>query len=264
MLLGYNKKRPTETNYKDFENKLIKGLEKLNLEGLSLMFYGSYVRGDYNPGRSDIDALMVFKNNVVINKKELNLVGKIVHNALKENNVPFQVSVTDIATMKDSRFNTYDESYKDYFCSEGKIVIGPDYRNEFNYELPTMNEQIPVKFNLRKSRINLLFAEHDKNEDYELFLKKFTKTLDSVSRASKQISYFIDGGLRKNRFSAQSSLKKLFPNINPEPLIRIKELYHDLYKLDEIYKNPDQIMPLWNDSLTFFEEMIKEYIKIKN
>jgi len=76
-------------------------------------------------------------------------------------------------------------------------------RPEFCYELPTMNEQIPVRFNLRKSRTGLLFAEHDREEDYETFLRRFTKTLDSVSRGSKQILYFSDGEMRKNRFAAQ-------------------------------------------------------------
>jgi predicted nucleotidyltransferase len=261
MLPGYNQERPVERNYLDFEEKLINGLEELDLEGLSLMTYGSFVRGDYNPGRSDIDAVMTFPDDVVINKENLSLVGKVLQQALRENNVPFQVSVTDLTTMRDGRFNTYDESFYGYFQEEGKIIVGPDYRAEFCYELPTMNEQIPVRFNLRKSRIGLLFAEHYREEDYESFLGKFTKTLDSVSRGSKQILYFFDGELRKNRFAAEAFLQNTFPTIDVEPLLKIKELYHDPAKLDSLYRQPEEVLKLWNSSVTFFEEMIREYIK---
>lgn len=261
MLLGYNQERPTERNYRDFEEKLVRGLTDLSQEGLSLMIYGSFIRGDYNPGRSDIDAVMTFPDDVVIDKQNLGLVGKVLHQALKGNNIPFQVSVTDLSTMRDGRFNTYDESFDAYFDEEGEIVVGPDYRPEFCYELPTMNEQIPVRFNLRKSRTGLLFAEHDRQEDYENFLRRFTKTLDSVSRGSKQILYFSDGELRKNRFAAQRLVQEVFPAVDVEPLVRIKELYHDPAKLDSLYQQPEEVMKLWNSSVTFFEEMIMEYIK---
>lgn len=260
-ILGYNQKRPSEMNYKDFEQKLIEGLKDLDIKGLSLMIYGSFVRGDYNPGRSDIDAVMTFSDDVVIDKKNLGLVSKVLQQALKGNNIPFQVSVTDLSTMKDGRFNTYDISFKNYFFEEGKIIVGPDYREDFCYELPTMDEQVPVRFNLRKARAGLLFSEHDKSQNYENFLVKFTKTLDSVSRGSKQILHFVDGELRKNRFAAQELVQKFFPLIDTEPLAKIKNLYHHPEKLDELYHKSDEIIKLWNSSVTFFEEMIKEYIR---
>ena len=45
MILGYNQARPTAENYHDFQSKLVSGLKNLDIEGLSLMFYGSFVRG---------------------------------------------------------------------------------------------------------------------------------------------------------------------------------------------------------------------------
>lgn len=85
--------------------------------------------------------------------------------------------------------------------------------------------------------------------------------MDSVSRGSKQILYFSDGELRKNRFAAQRLVQEVFPAVDIEPLVRIKKLYQDLEKLDSLYEQPEEVMKLWNSSLTFFEEMIREYIK---
>lgn len=47
MVLGYNEARPQEQNYRDFVEKLGAGLEELGIQGVSLMLYGSFVRGDY-------------------------------------------------------------------------------------------------------------------------------------------------------------------------------------------------------------------------
>jgi predicted nucleotidyltransferase len=262
MLLGYNQTRPTEENYRDFQEKLVAGLKELDIPGLSLMIFGSYIRGKYDVGRSDVDAVMVFPDDVVIDKKNLAQAAIVLHKALKGNPVPFQVSVSDLTTMKEGRFNTYDESFKDYFFDDTEaIVIGTDYREKFRYELPTMNEQIPVRFNLRKSRTGLLFAEHDRHEDEETFLRKFTKTMDSASRASKQILYFMDGTLRKERFAAEDLIADVFPEIDITPLSKIRRMYKDPPQIDEIYKKPEEVMQLWNATVTFFEEMVRGFIR---
>jgi hypothetical protein len=261
MILGYNQARPKKQDYEEFEKKLVSGISGLNIDGLSLMLYGSYVRGDSDFGRSDIDAVLIFPDKYVINKENLHKASVVVHEALKGKNVPFQVTVTDIETMRDGRFNSYDDTFEPYFKEEARIT-GKDYRPEIKYELPTMNEQSAVRFNLRKIRTGLLFAEHDKNEDYDAFLSKFNKSLDAVSRGSKQIVYFVDGVMRKNRFSGIDAVRETFPNVYVDTLLKIKRLYKNHEQLDAIYKKPDKALELWNSAATFFEEMIKAYIEI--
>jgi hypothetical protein len=262
MVLGYDEERPLKANYQDFLEKLKGGLEDIGDRGISLMIYGSYVRGDYVSGRSDIDGVLTFPGNVVIDKNKLNLVSKAVACAQKENNIPFQVTVTDLKTMQDGRFNTYEKNFKPYFADEGRIIFGKDYRNEFSYLIAEHSDQNALRFNLRKSRTGLLFFEYDKTNDYQRMLERFNKTLDATSRASKQILGFIDGNLRKNRFSALEELSKIFPNLDTEPLKKIKKLYHNLNELDCLYKSPEELIKVWNDSVTFFESLIKSYLEL--
>ena len=260
MVIGYDEDRPTEQDYKDFLAEFVNGLQG-KVDELSLMIYGSFVRGDYQPGRSDIDALMVFPDDVVIDKYKLRIVSKKLHKALEGRNIPFQITVTDLTTMKDGRFNSFPPSFKPYFEDEGIILLGPDYTSQFRFELPTMDEQGPLTFNLRKSRQGLLFAEHLINTDYVAFIEKFKRSLDGISRGSKQIMDMADDKFRVNRFSALEGLVTTFPNINPGPLEKIKYLYKNLQELDELYKRSEEVTTLWNDSVTFFEEMIKAYVK---
>lgn len=261
MILGYNTPRPRRENYQDFMDKLVEGLNELGDNGLSLMIYGSFLRGDYIPGRSDIDAVLTFPYDVVIDKEFLHEVSLILYNVLKGNNIPFQVSPLDVTTMRDGRFNSFTDDFYDYFRLEGKVIVGPDYRTEMVCLSVKTGEESTLSHNLRKIRKSLLFAEHDRQEDYEKFLEQFNATLNAVSRGSKQILYLVDGELRKNRFSALRELSKYFPTVNLEPLERIKYLYYNLDKLNQLYRNPDEMMLIYNSTSTLLEEVIREYIK---
>ncbi|MBI2129081.1 nucleotidyltransferase domain-containing protein [Candidatus Woesearchaeota archaeon] len=261
MVLGYNQKRPTAKNYLDFLDRLISGLNRIGDGRLSLMVYGSFVRGDYTPGRSDIDAVLTFPHDVVIDKEFVHEISVVLHKALERNNVPFQVSPLDVTIMRDGTFNSFTDEFYNYFQSEGRVVVGPDYRTEMTCLRTKSGEENTLSHNLRKTRQALLFSEHDRKEDYEKFLERFDGSLNAASRGSKQILYLIDGELRKNRFSALKELPRHFPAVNVEPLEQIRDLYHNTKKLDKLYRRPDEAMRVWNSAVTFFEEVIREYIK---
>lgn len=265
MVLGYYEPRPERRNYVAFVETLVKELQNLGNKGVSLMLYGSYVRGDYIPGRSDIDGVLIFPDDVVIDKKEMLSVSTALKEALEGNNVPFQVTAADITTMSDGRFNSFDPNFKSYFDEEGQVVVGPDYRPLCKYSIVEHSDQNALRFNLRKSRLGLLFSEHDQATDYEKMLERFNKTLDATSRASKQIMALLDGKIRGYRFSALEELALEFPDINTDPLARIKHLYENPTELDKLYLKPNELISFWNQALTFFESLIKSYIhKIPN
>ena len=121
-------------------------------------------------------------------------------------------------------------------------------------------EENSLSYNLRKIRQALLFAEHDSHVNYATYLDKFNKTLDAASRGSKQILYLVDGDIRKNRFSALNELGDVFPNLNVEPLRRIKCLYDNPEKLDRLYEHPRRVLRVQREAVTFMEEVIMAYI----
>lgn len=260
MILGYNQPRPLKENYLDFQSKLVKGLKQLEIPELSLMIYGSFVRGDYDAGRSDIDGVLEFPDNVVIDKTNLDLCSRVLEDALSENHIPFQVSVCDRATLMDGRFNPYTSDFEDYFKDESVILVGKDIRKHMKFKSQKSGDLHSLSFNLRKSRTGLLFSRYRLKYDYEQMLREFNKTLDSVSRGSKQILHLIDGEIRKNRFSAIERIKSDFPEVDIEPLKRIKRIYEKTDELDFLYAHPEELLPLWNQALTTFEQIVRAYI----
>jgi predicted nucleotidyltransferase len=259
-LLGYNAPRPKKEDYSALEKKIVPWLKAARIQGLSLTFFGSYLREDFLPGISDIDCILIFPDDVVINKKSLQKASIVLYNSLRRNSVPFQASAADLTTMKDGRFNTYNPTFKKYFKNERRVILGPDYIPECRFVMPKYPDQSELSYNLRKARNGLLFAEHDKREDYESFLYKFDKSLKAVSRGSKQLLSMVDQKLRINRFSALREIPGIFPEVDTGPLERIKFYYHNLDKLDKLYRNQDEVTKVWNSSVTFLEELIRAYI----
>ena len=69
-----------------------------------------------------------------------------------------------------------------------------------------------------------------------------------------------DGKFRKNRFSTLETMAEIFPGLDIGPLVRIRDLYKDLSKLDALYRAPKEVLRVWRSSLTFLEEVILHYI----
>ncbi|MBW2970248.1 nucleotidyltransferase domain-containing protein [Candidatus Woesearchaeota archaeon] len=260
-VLGYNQKRPTAETYRRFRDELVKRLLTTDSR-LTLMIYGSYVRQDYIPGRSDIDGLIIFHDDVIIDKTIYEFASNALSGALKQHFVPFQVSPCDLTTMRDGRFNSYNPHFKEYFAEEGRILLGRDVREEFTYEIPTRDEQSALTFNLRKSRQGLLFSKYllDTN-NYEEFLRRFMATLDATSRATKQVFHMNGNHALPNRFSALEELTAQYPALDLKIIKEIKHLYHHLDELDALYKKPQEILRMWNEAVTFFETLIREYLR---
>lgn len=262
MVLGYDEKRPEKINYMDFDIKLVNGLRELGIEGLSLILYGSHVRNTYTPGRSDVDAMLIFPDDVVTDKHNISLCSKVLSDSLEGNNIPFQVSVCDLATMKDGRFNTYDPSFQYYFKEEAVTVLGPNYLPEFKYELPTITDLGTLRFNLRRVRNGLLFSEHNMNNDYKAFLEDFHKSLGKVADTPRKIFKMAAGKLQhKERFTALARLREEFPEVDMKPLEIIKDLFSNTAKLDTLYRYPSKILEFWNHSVTTMEQIIKGYMQ---
>ena len=266
MVLGYDELRPTKGNYVDFINKFVVGLEKLGDNNVSFITYGNFARKSYIPGESDIDALLIFPCYVVINKEYLMELSIKLTESLNGNNIRFQASPFDIAILKEGRFNSFTTDEQDYFFSRD-ILFGPDYYSQTKFLLSKRGDLNVLSHNLRKCRQSLLFAKHDMEKDYVKFLEKFNATLHAVVWSPGRICHMINGKSIENKFSAFEEIKFHFPDLNLDPLREIKSIYYNFNKKNLLYKEGEslsldsKLMKVYNNSVTFFEELIREYIK---
>ncbi|VVB80809.1 Uncharacterised protein [uncultured archaeon] len=259
-VLGYNQPRPKREDYNRFIELFVKGLSDFGSR-LTFMTYGSFVRGDFVPGRSDIDALLIFHEDVVIDKAFYAEISDILASILNKHFIPFQATPCDIATLRDGRFNTYDPHFKKTFQEEGKVLLGRDAREEIGYEFPSKYEQGPLSFNLRKSRAYLLFSAYDRNTDPALFVSRFMKTLGMASRASTHVFNMNSHYVPPNRFGGLENLAEAYPDLDLETLKYVKRLFDNPNELDGLFHKPDEMLKIWNQTVTFFESLVRAYIR---
>jgi hypothetical protein len=266
-MFGYDKPWPAKENYDGLLEQVVKGLERLGNKRNSFMIYGSSARRDVDfvPGRSDIDALLVFDYDVVIAKEEFMAVSRILADALIKHPVNLQLTAQDTTTMNDGRLFTFGTSFKEYFKQEGKVLFGPDYREGMNFIEEKPEVTSTLAFNLRKVRQQLLMSTYDIQQQYQIFVKNFGKALGTIADISKKVVYLAKGDLIASRFGSINDLINLYPAINVEPLLKIKHLFHDLEELSALYKGPtDYMVDFWTQALTCYEAVIKEFIHSTN
>lgn len=260
MIPGYNTPRPNVKQYRAFEERFIRILEATGIP-FSLLLYGSYARGSFIPGKSDIDGLLVLPGNVVTNKDHLSAAARAVFSAQKDNDIPLQLCVGDWQTLSDGRFNDYTSDFAEYLAVDGKLVLGKDPRSEMLCEVAKTGPHLKLAFNLRKARNALLYAPYRVEKDPEKLVRSFGDTLDNVARASTQILRLRDGSLRSERFSAVEELVRVYPLVHIGPLHDIKDLYTHLELLDQIYKDPQRMIHLMQRSTTCFEQILEAYMR---
>lgn len=251
----------TKENYERFLDKFTHGLKGMDYPGLSFMGYGSVFRNKYTPGISDIDGILVFPENIVTDKSRLREVSDIIAFALEHNPIVFQLFPTDKGIIKYPLFNALGSAWEGYLPNETKIILGPDYRPEMKCRDQIPPEAHSIAWNLKKTRTKFLFARYNQDTDYDRFFKGFMSALKSPTSFPKYMHYLMTGKFVADRFSTIDFLKETLPNLDVEPLQKIKKVYSNADYLKKLRDKPEEIIDFWEEIITFFESAIKEFVK---
>ena len=138
--------------------------------------------------------------------------------------------------MLDGRFNTYNPHFKEYFSlvSEVAVVVGPDYRKQVRYTLPSHSQQGGIRYNLRRVREWLILSKfYDESEQVHFF----NKSIDKAGRVANQILSMVHGKEVFKKFTTSENVKQTFPEVNVKILEETKWLYENLDELDALYHN---------------------------
>ncbi len=233
-------------------------LQERGNSNISFFVFGSYLRSDFVAGRSDIDCMLCFPDDVTINKFELMDLARTYADAKCQ---PLQISICDTVTARDGRFNPYNKTFKQYFKSEGSAFFGPNYTPEFSYDQLDHPESEALRYNFRKVRQGLFYAPYLMRQNYAEFLGRFKKALDAVSRGSKQLYFAKTGDFEASRFSALDKVEKEFPGTDMVVLEIIKDYYDHPERLDELYNDGHKVIMTWTAAATCFEQMVRGFIK---
>ncbi len=248
-------------DYDGLVRELVLGLSELEQE-ICFYLYGSYVRGDYRPGVSDIDGGIILEGNYVTNKQLVKKISRIFKEARKKYPIRLQFNLTERGSNKDGRFLSYDKSYTDYIKHEARTLLGNGQwvqeLNGLDFKSGTLES---LAFGLRKVRNALLnwdyIEEKDEREANELAVNTFNTTI----AVPKRIRYIDEGVLYPKKLSSLNWFKETYPGVNLAPLVDIMSLMYSQESLERAMTDRKGLKELLFLAATFYEEVAREYCK---
>lgn len=259
VIPGYTQSRATQENYDDFVDIFTKKIAEENI-GISLIGYGTYFNKPYTIGRSDIDMLIIFSDDVVINKDNFSKASNILANSLlksKLNHRYLNLIPLDYTTLRNGRLNPFENDY--HLNNYSTVLCGDVDSNEFNYLLPQTTGLHTFRHNLTKVRKSTLIFDYLCEEEKESAVDLFQKGLDKITSSTRIAMQMIDSDLSGKRFD-DGELKKMFLNVDFQIYDKLKELYAKPKELDSLYVDNLVMKNVLYKGLTFMEELAKEYL----
>lgn len=240
----------------EFSSKLAKKHPKV-----CFYAYGSYVDGNCNYGRSDIDGGLILDSGIVTLKDIILDIAEIFANALKTNPVKTQFNLLDRETCRDGRFLSYTLDYTKWIKSVGKIISGPDYlkyMNGLDFKSGVLHT---AAYNFRKAKNNLLYSLDMISTEPKRFREKTERVLETLAKFPKVLIWLRGEDVIPSRIKARKKLEKMLGYID---LTFIEQLEHLLKHPAKFYsklEDNNQALQLSREALTTMESMIQAYIR---
>jgi hypothetical protein len=222
------------------------------------MYYGSFARGDFQPGRSDIDGLIVIPGTPITDQTLITELSEAYANALKDNTVKPQFTLTDWTSLTDGTFFDYAGHFARHFEETGMVSNGIDPRPHMTIFESNQTEMLKMGHNFRKHRSGLLTARHNQKTDYTKFLDQYQKCIESTGRLTANMPMLLGESHESRRFAALDTISERFSGrFDPDSIEETKWLYEDLERLDARLRNPKAIERHWLNDHTTYESLCK-------
>lgn len=258
-MMKYKKYRPSKEEYDGFIEHLVEEISKKQPK-TCFYIYGSYARGDYTVGRSDIDGGIILDSDVITNKTKVMELAKIIKEGLEQNRITPQINLLDRKTNQDGRFMSYTSDYTNYFKEQAKVLSGPNYIDEMHGLESKPSVLNRTAFNFRKIRNGLLYSLDNLETDDKKFVEDFEKSLDVVAGLPKNLVMMVDGKLIPDKFKSVERIKEIFPDVDYGTLEYVIYLLKNPEEIDDLFNDSQEVLRVWQGALTSFEELVKAFI----
>lgn len=262
-ILGLDVERPQIEDFSTYIEQIIALFDSIDFDDNppSLNFFGSYTRHAHRPN-SDIDCLLIFPQNFIIDKVQLELIAlEIARIRLLFPSIKLSIEISDIASMKSGTFNSFGPTFEKHFAHPSIIAFGEDLRSEFRYT-DESDQVTRLRYNFSRARKNLFNSYFYMLDDYKTFVGCLFDCVDWTLRAAGQFQFLFDGDVPGPKSTIPSWIKS---NDVIEDLLFLQSLFPNVGNplLDQISTDPEQALSVMIRAVSCFEKMVKLYEEIK-
>jgi predicted nucleotidyltransferase len=198
-----------------------------------VLTYGSAARGDYVPGWSDFDILIVPNYNFVCPREfydELASWYTSVRKKLEENGIDWGIeeevsfSVYDLGTVKSGRYAWMIRSFRDHLRKSGRIfwTEGKDIKDILSEKFPQAEEEYSLAYALWRTRVTASSLDYYKKYDQKQFKYEFKKSVKALKNFFRNAVILNGEKLRSDySLSIAKQFTDAFPEINSEEVLEV-------------------------------------------
>jgi predicted nucleotidyltransferase len=171
MKLHPKERSKSREDYKKAVEEFVFNISSIDNEKIDgILLYGSVARGDFIPGRSDIDIFMSLNYNVVTDPNLLIKIAEIVKDVTERKKVELNIGLYDLTVMQDGRFFTLGTGMEKHLALKGKVLYKNDPRRKLkiiDWKHTAENTMAFALRGIRKGLIDsLYYLDHDLKDFY--------------------------------------------------------------------------------------------------
>jgi len=251
---------PLQELYELFVGALINpssGIRKFEKEGVGAVINGTH------EGEGYLSLLLVFPDNVVINKIRLRNISRVLSGIMQTYPVQLQIIPIDIKTMTDGRLNFQGNYISNIINQQNNLILGPVLEYEQKFDYGAVGSKLEKEFGqkLMDSRRRLMLSEYHKDvKDFFALAGNYNSTLHALRIIPNEIVNMLD--LRKNETEKKKStletIASCFSGVDIMAINNLRDKYTTPDRLSE--KNIELIFYRWDLAVSCIEQLVHSYM----
>lgn len=264
-----NRKVMMREHYQNTIDAIAGVLQREAGDRVSFLIYGSTLDDRLIPGLSDIDAVLFFWNDYVLDSALLARLGEKMRNAFSflhpDSSSLLDVAIIDAGHARDGRFIPYNDNFAKVFDPENgdsKVVHGKNFIDILRPVELIDPIEARLAFNLQTLRIYLLFGRCNFKAVNGVNPIRELHVLQQVRSIARKVVMLVspDMKLAKSKCDCLRALKEYLPDVSLEPLFEIENLFENREAVIDILFNGDA-MPFLVRSLECYENILRYIVE---
>jgi hypothetical protein len=236
----------------------------------SLLLYGSLCDDRLKPGISDIDLILFFWDEFVLDPAMMCRVSdslmEQLHKIRFDTGWYLDVSILDLGNAKDGRFIPYNDNFSKVFfphTGDSELIFGKPFVGVLNPVSLLDPVESRIAYNLQSLRAYVLFGRCNERWNQGGSAGRELKVFQQVRSLSRKVVDLVNPDqmqILKDKNKCVIELQKAFPNIDISILAAIETMFRDKdLVIDTILGC--KAFPLLVKALTCYETILKEAVQ---
>lgn len=265
-----NRKAMTREHYQKVVDAITDVLSTEIEDKISFLVYGSMLDDRLIPGLSDIDSVLFFWDEYVLDPKLIERLGNAMRDAfsfLHPDAVSFlDIAVIDAGHAADGRFIPYNDNFAKVFDTvngDARLIHGKHFIDVLNPVELVDPVEARLAYNLQTLRIHLLFGRCNFKSVNGINPARELHVFQQVRSVARKVMMLLapDMKLVKSKRDSLRACKEYLLNASFDTFFEIEDLFENRDRVIDLLFSGSDSTPLLLRALECYEKILRSIVK---